>query len=296
MPKFDPTVTISRDSTSINLGSDFTDDGYILKQGVTGIGIAPVEHELDSIPSGHGALLRHTRLTERELFFPVFVYGDTYEQVDKRRDALFSLLDPVKGPVRVSIKSLTRNSDVRWVDAVYSDGLDGDYGSDFRGFYQHIGLKLKAPSAFWSADPVSRLFQLAPSKKPFLSKTSPFFPVTLYSSSIDGRFNIQVKGDKPVYPVFTVTGPGTDLKIESGGKKIHFTGDIAIGRRITFDAAAGDVYDKDNKDGQLWDRVSLDTDFFQLEPGANNVTVSFTGATEQSLLELTYKPQYLTGY
>lgn len=296
MPKFDPTVTISRDSTSINLGSDVTDDGYILKQGVTGIGIAPVEHELASISSGHGALLRHTRLTERELFFPVFVYGDTYEQVDKRRDALFSLLDPVKGPVRVSIKSRTRNSDVRWVDAVYADGMDGDYGSDFRGFYQHIGLKLKAPAAFWSADPVSRLFQLAPSTKPFLSKTSPFFPVTLYSSSIDGRFNIQVKGDKPVYPVFTVTGPGTDLKIESGGKKIHFTGNIAIGRRITFDAAAGDVYDKDNKDGQLWDRVSLDTDFFQLQPGANSVTVSFTGATEQSLLELTYKPQYLTGY
>lgn len=296
MPKFDPTVTISRGSTAINLGSDVTDDGYILKQGVTGLGIAPVEHELSSIPSGHGALLRHTRLTERELFFPVFVYGDSYEQVDKRRDALFSLLDPVKGPVRVSVQSRTRNSDVRWVDAVYSEGLDGDYGTDFRGYYQHIGLTLKAPSAFWSSDPVSRLFQLDPGKKPFISESSPFFPVILYSSSIAGRFEIQVKGDKPVYPIFTVTGPGTDLKIEAGGKKIHFTGDIAAGRRITFDTAAGDVYDKDNTNGELWDRVSLDTDFFQLQPGANDVTVSFTGATEHSLLELTYKPQHLTGY
>lgn len=296
MPKFDPTVTISRGGESLRLGFSVTDDGYLLKRGVTGLGIAPVEHELSAVSSGHGSLLRNTRLTDRELFFPIFVYGDSYEQVDKRRDALFSLLDPVKGPVRVSVQSRTRNSEVRWVDAVYSDGLDGDYGEDFRGCYQHFGVTLKAPSAFWSADPVSRLFQLDPGKKPFLSETSPFFPVILYSSSIAGRFELQVKGDKPVFPVFTVTGPGTDLKIQAGDKKIHFTGDIAAGRRITFDTAAGDVYDAENHDGQLWDRVSLDSDFFQLNPGANTVTVSFTGANEKSLLELTYKPQYLTGY
>lgn len=296
MPKFDPTVTISRGGESLRLGSDVTDDGYILKQGVTGLGIAPVEHELSSIPSGHGALLRHTRLTERELFFPVFVYGNSYEQVDRRRDALFSLLDPVKGPVRVSVQSRTRNSDVRWVDAVYAEGLDGDYGTDFRGYYQHIGLTLKVPSAFWSSDPVSRLFKLDPGKKPFISDSSPFFPVILYSSSIAGHFEIQVNGDKPVYPIFTVTGPGTDLKIQVGDKKIHFMGDIEAGRRITFDTVAGDVYDAENHNGQLWDRVSLDSDFFQLNPGANTVTVSFTGANEKSLLELTYKPQYLTGY
>lgn len=296
MPKFDPTVTISRGSTSINLGSDVTDDGYILKQGVTGIGIAPVEHEFSSIPSGHGALLRHTRLTERELFFPVFVYGDSYEQVDKRRDALFSLLDPVKGPVRVSVQSRTRDSDVRWVEAVYSEGLDGDYGTDFRGYYQHIGLTLKVPSAFWSADPVSRLFQIKPGVKPFISKTSPFFPVILSSSSVAGVFEIRVDGDQPVWPVFTVTGPGTDLTIEADGKKLHFEGDIAIGRRITFDSAAGDVYDKNNTNGQLWSKVSLDSDFFQLQPGLNKVKITFTGATAESLLELSYTPQYLTGY
>ncbi|WP_443095026.1 phage distal tail protein [Rothia koreensis] len=296
MPKFDPTVTISRGSTSINLGSDVTDDGYILKQGVTGLGIAPVEHELSSIPSGHGALLRHTRLTERELFFPVFVYGDSYEQVDKRRDALFSLVDPVKGPVRVSVQSRTRNSDVRWVDAVYSEGLDGDYGTDFGGCYQHIGLTLKVPSAFWSADPVSRLFQIKPGVKPFISKSSEFFPVILSSSSVAGVFAIRVDGDKPVWPIFTVTGPGSDLTIEANGKRIKYEGDIKVGRRITFDTAAGDVYDKNNPNGELWNRVSLDTDFFQLEPGVNQVKVTFTGATEASLLELTYKPQYLTGY
>lgn len=296
MPKFDPTVTISRGGESLRLGSYVTDDGYLLKQGVTGIGIAPTEHELSAVSSGHGSLLRHTRLTDREVFLPVFVYGDTYEQVDKRRDTLFSLLDPVKGPVRVSIQSRTRNSDVRWVDAVYSDGLDGDYGEDFRGYYQHFGVTLKVPSAFWSSDPVSRLFQIKPGVKPFISKTSSFFPVILSSSSVAGVFEIRVDGDKPVWPVFTVTGPGTDLTIEASGKRIRFEGDVAIGRRITFDAAAGDVYDKDNADGELWDRVSLDSDFFQLQPGVNKVKVTFTGATEESLLELSYTPQHLTGY
>lgn len=296
MPKFDPTVTISRGGDSLRLGSDATDDGYLLKQGVTGIGIAPVEHELSSIPSGHGSLLRHTRLTDREVFLPVFVYGDTYEQVDRRRDTLYSLLDPTKGPVRVSIQSRTRNSDVRWVDAIYTEGLSGDFGDDHRGYYQKIGLTLRAPSAFWSADPVSRLFQIKPGVKPFISKTSPFFPVILSSSSVAGVFEIRVDGDQPVWPVFTVTGPGTDLTIEADGKKLHFEGDIAIGRRITFDSAAGDVYDKNNTNGQLWSKVSLDSDFFQLQPGLNKVKVTFTGATAESLLELSYTPQFLAGY
>lgn len=296
MPKDDPVITLSRGSESIVLGSEAPIDGFLLSQGVTGLGIAPTEQEFSPVPSGNGSILRSSRLTDREIFLPVLISGPTYERCDERRDELFAMLDPTKGPIRVTVQSNTRNRDARWVDAVYTDGLTGDYGSGFTGYTHKVGLVLKTPSAFWSQDQVSRLFQISPGMKPFLSTTSSFFPMTLYSSSIAGVFPVEVQGTQPVWPTITVTGPGTDLTIRAGGKKIMFEGDIAVGRRITFDTANGDVYDMNNTDGQLWSRVSLDTEFFQLQPGLNDVQVTFTGATTSSLLELSYEPQWLTGY
>lgn len=296
MPRFDPTITLSRAEKSISLGSDDLYPGKLLKYGVTGLGIAPVENELVSIPSGHGALLRHTRLTEREIFLPVVLFGRSYEECDEHRDELMSLVDPTKGPVRITVQSHTRNEDSRWIEAIYSDGLDGDYGSGHTGYTHTLGLKFKAPAAFWSSDGLSRRWQIAPGVKPFISKTQNFFPVVLTSSSIAGRFQIEVQGDQPVWPTWTVTGPGTDLTIEAGGKRIRIDGALAAGEVITIDTATGDVYNGTNTDGQLWSRISLDTQFFQLAPGANTVKVTFTGADEQSELSMAYNPQYLAGY
>lgn len=296
MPQFDPVITLSRGEESIQLGSDDFYPGKLLTFGATGLGIAPVENELVSIPSGHGALLRHTRLQEREIFLPVVLFGRTFEECDEHRDELMRLVDPTKGPVRITVQSKTRDREARWIDAIYSAGLDGDYGSGHTGFTHKLGLKFKAPSAFWSKDTVTRQWQIAPGVKPFLSRAQAFFPVILTSSSIAGAFRIDVDGEQPVWPTWTVTGPGTDLTIESGGKRIKIDGTLKAGEAITIDTANGDVYNGQNMNGELWSRVSLDTQLFQLQPGGQDVQVTLTGATEQSMLTLAYDPQHLAGY
>lgn len=296
MPQFDPVITLSRGEESIQLGSDDFYPGKLLTYGVTGLGIAPVESEIVSIPSGHGALLRHTRLKEREIFLPVTLFGRSYEECDRHRDELMALVDPTKGPVRITVQSKTRNRDARWIEAIYSDGLDGDYGAGHTGFTHKIGLKFKAPLAFWSKDTVSRIWQIAPGVKPFLSRSQEFFPVILTSSAIAGAFRIEIEGEQPVWPTWTVTGPGTDLTIAANGKKIHYEGGLRMGEVVTIDAGEGDVYNAANTAGQLWSRISLDSEFFQLQPGLNDIQVTLTEASKDSMLTMAYRPQYLAGY
>ncbi|MEV8166224.1 phage tail domain-containing protein [Rothia kristinae] len=268
----------------------------MLIYGSTGLGIAPVDVETVSVPSGNGSLLRHTRLAERDIYLPVALFGETVEECDQLRDELMALVDPLAGPVRITVQSQTREQHARWIDAVYTEGLSGDYSKDFNGVTHKLGLKFRAPDALWRLDTVTRQWQIAPGVKPFLSKTTPFFPIILTSSSIAGRFRIDVQGQEPVWPVWTVTGPGEDLTITSGGKRIRIDGALKAGEVITIDTANGDVYNGENLNGELWSRVSLDTELFQLQPGAQDVQVTLTGASEASMLTLAYEPLYLAGY
>lgn len=295
MPRYDPIVTISRGELGVQL-PPIPVDGRMLMFGSTGLGIAPTEVETVAIPSGNGSLLRHTRLQEREIYMPIALFGQSWEHLDTLRDELMELLDPLRGPVRVTVQSQTRNQDARWVDAVYTGGLEGDYSKDYNGITQRLGVKLRAADSFWRLDTVTRQWQIAPGVKPFLSKTTSFFPIILTSSSIAGRFLIDVQGQEPVWPVWTVTGPGEDLTITSGGKRIRIDGALKAGEVITIDTANGDVYNGENLNGELWSRVSLDTELFQLQPGGQDVQVTLTGASEASMLTLAYEPLYLAGY
>ncbi|WP_443094819.1 hypothetical protein [Rothia koreensis] len=295
MPLSDPIVTISRGSDTVVLGPRVV-DGFLLGYGSTGLGIGPVDIQSVPIPAAHGSLLRHRRVGEREVFLPVHVFGDSFQGCDMLRDRLYRLCDPVAGPVRISVTSKTRDAGTRWADVYYAGGLEGDYSGRYNGTCQSFGLKFKMLAPFWSADPVERMWQIAPGVKPFLSTSSSFFPVVLTSSSITGDFIIHVEGDQPVAPIWSVSGPGADLRIQTPAGPIGFSGEIKEGQIVCFDTARGDVYDQVQAQGQLWSRVSLDTRLGSLEPAANHVQVRFTGASPASQLTLSYRPQYLSAY
>ncbi|MCW1250706.1 phage tail family protein [Acaricomes phytoseiuli] len=142
------------------------------------------------------------------------------------------------------------------------------------------------------------MWQIAPGVKPFLSQTTPFFPVILSSSTIGGEFFLPVEGDQPTWPVYTITGPGGDPIIErvDTGQKIAFSGQIATGKAVTFDTSQGTVTSPGVPAEDLWPRVGPESDFFSIGPGPVRLRVRFTSASEMSSLTVSYIPQYLTGY
>lgn len=290
-----PVITLRRGQARITLWAN-PGRGYTLTKGSTGLGLAPVDLTLDAVPSGHGSILRHTRLKDREIFVPVVIHGADIQECDRLRDQLITLLDPSEGPLRIEVTSPHRA--VRYIEAVYSDGLTGDYGEGYYGSWQSLGLRFKAASAFFSGERVTRMWQIAPGVKPLISASQPFFPVTLASSTIGGQMVIPIIGDKPVWPMFTITGPGNDPVIENlgTGQKLSLSGLVPGRQSITLDTEPGTISSPGIPAEQLWPRLSLDSDFFQLGPGQCRLKMRLTSASETSTLTISYVPQYRAGY
>ena len=128
-----------------------------------------------------------------------------------------------------------------------------------------------------------------PGAKPFLSRTSPFFPVILAQSVVQGRFDVEIDGDGPVSPAWEVLGPGTDLRISDGVSVIEIGGNFPAGSPVVIDAGSGRIVP------DRWADTSLRSRLFDLAPGRHSLTVTLAAATTETMVRLTYRERYLEG-
>ena len=175
------------------------------------------------------------------------------------------------------------------IRGIYTGGLEGDFGDDYRGTWQTLGLTFDCPDPWWLGPEHLRTLQVAPGTKPFLSQTVPFFPVILAQSTVQGRFDVTVEGDGPAWPSWEVVGPGRDLLIESGSDRIFIEGEFPADSPVLIDSQNGRIIP------DRWDYVSLDSSLFPLAPGNHQIKVSMVGADESTLVRLVYRERYLEG-
>lgn len=274
-----------------------TDSPLVLVEGAQGLGMAPTSHTTAQRLVGHGSIHRGTRMDEREIFLPFLLdpgagpveYNAWLERVSR----LVSPLDERELTLRVT--PIGRTS-WREIPVKYAGGLE-DTGELYRGDYGTIGLKFKAFDALWRGQPITHKQQVNPGRKPFLSATSPFFPVMLADAVIAGEITLNVTGDSPTWPTWTVSPPGSDLTIvkRRTGQTFQLLG--LIGETITLDMRRGRLTSATYPNGELWDRVPPDKGAtFQLEPGSNALQFAMVGASEASFLHLVYQPRYLRGH
>lgn len=280
-----PIVTLSRGGQAIELGRTGQDDVLHL-HGSTGLGLAPWSVAKSDRIGGDGSIVRGGRYGDREVFLPVWIGGDSVGDLTGRRRELYRLLAPHLGPVTVRVQDPVTGTD-RSIEGVLKDGLEGDFGDTFHGVWQTLGLTFDCPDPWWMGEQHLQELQVAPGSKPFISDSVPFFPVVLAGSIVQGIFGVHVEGDAPVRPVWQVMGPGTDLIIASGGSQISVSGSFAAGEVVTFDGRDGSITP------DIWDRVSDDTELFELAPGMNRVQVTMVGASTASIVRLVYRERFL---
>ena len=138
-------------------------------------------------------------------------------------------------------------------------------------------------------------------RKPFITSfdgaaTIPFFPVVLASSTVAGAYQLEVSGDAPAWPVWEIVGPGEDLLIESvdTGEQIFIEGEF--GEVVTIDTRAGDIYSASFAQGELWNRVSIESVLFPLQPGSNNIRMTMVNARPDSEVRLRYREVFRAGH
>lgn len=292
--RFTPAPGVKRPPLLFESTSDM---GITLLNGVTGIGIAPVDHATKKNAVGHGSSWQGTRLEEREIYLPLLIDAPDVAGLDKLRDSIIKTCDPLQGEGTISVRRMHDGKE-RHIPARYKSGLEGKYDDDYFGEWQTLGLIFLATEAFWSGDPVTLSWPLSSTDKPFISETVAFFPVVLGRTNVNGVYEIDLLGDAPAAPVWEVTGPATDITIlnQTTGDKIFIAGEVKPGEKIRIDTANNFLSGSGRTEDELWDSLSLDSTLFKLPLGKNRVQVIATGLTKQSSIAATYAPQYYNGY
>ena len=127
---------------------------------------------------------------------------------------------------------------------------------------------------------------------------TPFFPVVLSDSTIQGAHVLEVHGDAEVWPTWTITGPGEDLLIQNDvtGERIFISGEFGEQVTVVTRPQEQDVFSLSSDRGGLWDRVSLDSVLFPLQPGENRIRMSMVNAKPSSAVTLSYRERYRAGH
>lgn len=276
------------------LGSEFT-----LKPGMTGTGLAPRELTFSELAGG-GSVLRHRRSTNREIMIPFDVFhgygADSYEKLEDSRRRLERICD---GPIEIQLET---KAGFRSAFGEYKDGLDGDFAKAVVNNYRmNMAVTFTCPDTWFYGEEREIIQKVAAGRKPFLTSFDsavaiPFFPVVIASSTVDGAYRLDIQGDSPAWPIWEVTGPGEDLLIESVDTQQRVFIEGEFGEVITVDTKNGDIYSPSSTRGELWDRVSLDSDLFPLQPGVNRVKITMVNARPDSEIRLRYREVYRAGH
>ena len=282
-----PIVSFARDGEVFELGRSGQDPVLHL-YGSTGLGLAPVSIASSERLAGDGSIVRGVRYDAREVFIPLYVEAPSTGELSAVRRDLTALLAPHRGPVEVRIKDPATGSD-RMIRGYLREGLDGDYGDGFHGFWQTLGLTFECPDPWWLGPERLVSLQVNPGSKPFLSNTVEFFPVMLAQSAVVGEFEVTINGAGPVLPSWEVVGPGEDLRISNGTDVIEIDGEFEAGTSTVIDAATGRIAP------DRWADTSLRSRLFALEPGRQKIKVSLVGATTDTVVRLVYRERYLEG-
>lgn len=269
-----------------------TANGLDVMDGLQGFDLAPYALA-SSTPGGwDGGLLEHVRTAERDVFIPLMLTANSTPEFRLLKKRLAALVDPKRGDMQVIVQQVdgtTRTATGRYVSGM-SSTLSG-----FEGLIeQRLGVLVRCFDPAWLGPTVEAAEFATAGSAVFLS--SPFFPMTVIGSQAFGSVAVDNPGDEDAYPVFTITGPGSDFVATNGSDSWGIDGAIAGGEVITVNTRRG-VQTVENAAGaSQWSRVSDASQLWTLAPGVNNLSVTITGATAATLVRIEFTPRYLTAW
>lgn len=287
-------------------------------RGVTGRFMPPVEVVDEPVPFGDGTRFRRKNVGPRPVVVPVDVAGTS-------RDVFMAT-------VRTFARRFSPKLDEGKLVWTHADGVTRElrcHYVDGLGFAEELpdratpSLLFRAPDPFWyaTADYVET-FQVENTARNFF----PFLPFKLASSSLvafdqtaydadvpydspilydgpaegvaqPGGFLVDNLGDVDAWPVWVVTGPGSDLKLENrtSNKALTITGvTLAAGETITIDTRPGKKSVTRSNGTNLMEWLSNTSKLWPLVAANNRIQVTLAGSDTRSSVRLTARWRYLS--
>ena len=269
-------------------------------EGEDGLGMPDLHRLEERGPFQNGSTDRGYRLDPRH---PAYVFGIsawTRSQLWDRRQELLRIFRPSR---LIIMKHVLDNNDIRYLDCLYTGGMNMPAKDRRAGVFQKVAIALVANDpTFYDPDGQSVTFTLGGG-----GDTWPFpweIPWGVGASTVDLSANLQYDGDVATFPsIIRITGPIDDAVITnvSTGEKLDFTGasiaggdyydiDLRYGLKTIVDASGNDVLSDLTSDSDLatWHLAADD----EVTGGINNIRVQGDNITASAKVEINYYNRY----
>lgn len=260
------------------------------------VGAPTTEVSAVAVPFRDGRRTRQVRRDSTTVELALEVSGANASAVQQRLDLLRRWTDPTRGEVRYRLRREDGEERDLWCRMVA--GLDYGYR---RGYvvFQDVDLTLEAldDPYFYDTDPIAATYTAG---APVGFFTDPFLPVRLVSSVVLATPIVVNSGTARAWPVWTVTGPGTNPIIRNltTGKTIAFSYSLGAGQTIIVDTrpvarrGSGVLQVRSGFGDNLWSTMTS-RQLFPLEVGSNQLQLEMGGVTTESSIALSYTRRHL---
>ncbi len=237
------------------------------------------------------AMISRVRLEPRLLDIPIYVEADSQANFIAAIQALCNAFNPIDG-VQGTLKVTRQDGVVRHIQGIEYTGLEGTRNVDlYNSLWMELPLVLKCLDPAWyNPTAETHTYTKAGGGAAFF----PFFPLVLAPDAILQTPTIVNDGSLDAWPIWTVTGPGTDFRITNlaSGKKTAFTLHMILGDELIIDTRPGHKSITLNG-SNAFRYISVDSSLWPLVPGSQDVEIVLVDATADSQVDLSFNERYL---
>ncbi len=251
-------------------------------------GLPPYVTSVLTVPLTDGDVPRFTLAQPRPLDVHVLIKGSNPTDYESVRTMLQNAMNPKLGDGRFRCQRQD-GSVLRDVFCRYESGFSGEESWGISSsVHEELLLAFLAHDPYFYDTIATTLVFTAAAPTNFF----PITPVLLSGGVIGSGFTIANNGDVECFPVFTITGPGTNLILTNTttGKAITSSLTLTGGQSLIIDTQAKTAV-RENGTNQF-STLSFASVLWTLVPGSNAITLNMTGTGAGSQIRITYKQRW----
>lgn len=259
--------------------------GPLPAQGQYGVPLAMVDHQIPLLP---GRREQYIQIDANDVRMPLLIHGDTTQILDAQIRTLSEAMRPTRG--RGVLQHQSNDGTVRQLFC-REVGRLRDVQMRSPGWAQ-VGLQFYAADPFWYDFDYTTVATVPAGVATFFQ--NPFFPIHLSASSSSNAFTIFNNGQDVAWPIWTITGPGTNFVLTNTSTGQALTAGIALtaGQAITIDTRPDKLTVTREDGSNQWATITPASLLWSLAVGSNAITIAITGGGVGTSVQLQYKQRY----
>jgi hypothetical protein len=256
--------------------------GPLPMQGSYGLPIQIVSHTVPLLP---GSREQFVQINPNDVRAPLTIFGADEPTYALNRRLISEAMRPTRG-----VGILQHTDDDGTVRQLYCRETSRFRDVSARGMgWCTFGLIFSAADPYWyDANWTTLQFNPAGGTNFF---TSPFFPMHLSVGGISSAFTAYNAGQDTAWPIWTITGPATNPVFTNVTTNQVLTLNVTLtsAQVLTVDTRPLFISVFREDGSNQWATVSPTSQLWGLTPGSNAITISMSGTSSNSAVQLQYK-------